>query len=102
MRGWKCGRTVAHDQGSLLVDGLLRDGWAQVVGQEDGLVLRGGLQTEMLLAGSVEVAQEQADIVPSPVSELFRVPGVGGVSSTRPDGRRQTQGRGVRLRPRLG
>lgn len=73
----KCGRTVAHNQGSLLVDGLLRDGWAQVVGEEDGLVLRGGLQTETLLAGRVEVAQEQADIVPSPVGDLFRVPGVG-------------------------
>lgn len=88
MRVWKCGRTVAHDQGSLLVDGLLRDGWAQVVGEEDGLVLRGGLQTEMLLAGSIEVAQKQADIVPGPVGDLFRVPGMG-VSSTRPDGRRR-------------
>lgn len=73
---WKCGRTVAHNQGSPLVDSLLRDGWAQVVGEEDGLVLRGGLQTEKLLAGSVEVAQEQADIVPGPVGDLFRVPGV--------------------------
>lgn len=71
-----CGRTVAHDQGSLLVNSLLRDGWAQVVGEEDGLVLRGGIQTEMLLARSVEVTQEQADVVPSPVGDLFRVPGV--------------------------
>lgn len=71
-----CGRTVAHDQGSLLVDSLLRDGWAQIVGEEDGLVLRGGVQTEMLLARSVEVAQEQANVVPGPVGDLFRVPGV--------------------------
>lgn len=74
---WACGRTVAHNQGSLLVDSLLSDGWAQVVGKEDGLVLWGRLQTEMLLAGSIEVAQEQADVVPSPVGDLFRVPGVG-------------------------
>lgn len=39
-------------------------------------MLRGGVQTEMLLARSVEVAQEQADVVPSPVGDLFRVPGV--------------------------
>lgn len=71
------GRTVAHDQGGLLVDSLLCDGWAQIVGEEDGLVLRGGLQTETLLAGSVEVAQEQADVVPSPVGDLFWVSGVG-------------------------
>lgn len=52
-------------------------------------MVSGGLQTQVLLAGGVEVAQEQADIVPSPVGDLFRVPGVGGVSSTRPDGRRR-------------
>lgn len=40
-------------------------------------MLRGGLQTQMLLAGRVEVAEEQADVVPGPVCELFRVPGVG-------------------------
>ena len=73
----RCGRTVAHNHGCLLVDSLLCDGWAQVVGEEDGLVVRGGLQTQMLLAGRVEVAQEQADVVPSPVGDLFRVPGVG-------------------------
>lgn len=40
-------------------------------------MLRSGLQTQMLLGGGVEVAEEQADVVPCPVGELFRVPGMG-------------------------
>lgn len=70
------GRTVAHDQGGPLTDSLLCDGWAQVVGEEDGLVLGCGLQAKTLLTESIEVAQEQADVVPSPVGDLFRIPGV--------------------------
>lgn len=101
MRVWKCGRTIAHDQGSLLVDGLLRHGWAQVVGEEDGLVLRGGLQTELLLAGSIEVAQKQADIVPDPVGDLFRVPGMG-VSARHVRMAGGAGGEGLRLRLKLG
>lgn len=73
----RCGRTVAHNHGCFFFDSLLGDGWAQVIGEENGLVLRGGLQTQMLLAGRVEVSEEQADVVPGPVGELFRVPGVG-------------------------
>lgn len=72
-----CRRTIAHDEGGLLVDSLLCDRWAQVIGEEDGLVLGGGLQAEALLGGRVEVAQEQADVVPNPVGDLFGVPGVG-------------------------
>lgn len=71
------GRTVAHDEGGLLVDSLLCHGWAQVVGEEDSLVVRGGLQTELSLARRVEVPQKQANVVPSPVSNLFRVPVTG-------------------------
>lgn len=59
-------------------------------------MVSGGLQTQVLLAGGVKVAQEQADIVPSPVGDLLRVPGVGGVSSTRPGDRRPGPGLGSR------
>lgn len=41
--GVRRGRTVAHNHGCLLVDSLLCDSGAQVVGEEDSLVLRGGL-----------------------------------------------------------
>jgi hypothetical protein len=62
-----CSRTVAHNDGDALEDGLLGDAKGQVVGEQHPL--RDGAR------GRVDVFLEQADIVPGAVGQFLRVAG---------------------------
>jgi hypothetical protein len=59
------GRTVAHNDGHVFVDGFLGDAEGQVVGEQHPL--------RDTARGRVDVVLEQADIVPGAVGEFLGV-----------------------------
>lgn len=68
-------RTVAHDHGGFPLDGLGRYLGAEIVCQEDRFLIGSNVEAKSLLALFVHVAEEETNIVPGLVSQLFGVPG---------------------------
>jgi len=63
--GVACDRTVAHNNGCLLLDGLLGDADGEIIGEQDARWRSPG--------GRVDVFLEQAHVVPSAICEFLGV-----------------------------